>query len=482
MILANGINLPIMTVFGVVTLGPLTLLVTLIESCVFRNQLGAPVRSVFKRILMANVYSTLAGGLVLVFQDAIVRRAGILASIPSFVRGYRWVGPLLIALYFAKSLLVEGFCLTRRRFLERLDRPVGRMLRTVVLANAASYLIVGPLFYVTTRPHFAGLHTTFDASWTANAELVMYYVDSDDHFVKRKPLGAKESRTLIPYATSTFLISDDESTFAFVGTNRHLFALRAGDNEPILLSDSTEPYFIRSVSISPDHRRVAFVVPPAGEKWPYQVQGEETLTTVDLNSRERVEVGKLPPTDWGTPIAWSADGEVIFTHSVDLALHPRNEGRFMPSMTICAFNANPPYGLRTTLAKPPAPDELTIQYARTRGSPISRSGEAMMLPDPHLKANGYELEIRPYPGGDLRVKRDGRTALRLQNAYGLLNFGFPAIHAVAPLPNGDELLLEWWGQSYVLSLKEGRLGLAAHGSQFVLRTPEFRVVLPAGDE
>lgn len=71
--------------------------------------------------------------------------------------------------------------------------------------------------------------------------------------------------------------------------------------------------------------------------------------------------------------------------------------------------------------------------------------------------------------------------LVVQNEYGLLNIGLPAIEGAAFLPHGVELLLDWGGQLYVLGVKTRRLGLVARGTQFVLRTPEFRVSFAGWD-
>ena len=72
MILADAINLPLVAGLGLITIGPLTLLVTAIESLVFRLHLGTSFHAVVKRVLVANIISTVAGGLLLMFQDMIV--------------------------------------------------------------------------------------------------------------------------------------------------------------------------------------------------------------------------------------------------------------------------------------------------------------------------------------------------------------------------------------------------------------------------
>lgn len=475
MILADAINLPLVAGLGLVTVGPLTLLVTAMESLVFKFHLKTGFRPVFKRVLVANIISTLAGGLLLMFQDVIIYVTGIRESIPAFVRGYQWVGPVLVAGYFFKSVLVEGFWLTRRRFLERIERPMSGALRTVLLANVFSYLIVGPLFYITTRPHFAGLDTTFDTGWTANPNLVVYYIDQNDAFVKRMRLGTAEVETLIPHPAWAFLISDDESTFAYVGTDGSLYAYQVGGGKPVLVRDTRRGCFLTTVSIAPNNQRIAYIEPPAGVDWPYDQGTEESLKVMELGSHEVVEVGKLRAEDWGPPIAWSANGSEIYALRVDRR-YDVDRGRVeSETRTVYVFSSEPPYGLREKRTDPPTQSEIVVNYGRLGGNTAYVGGRPMMLPKRRFRAAGYDIEVWPYLGSGVRVEREGKVALQLQNEYGLLNLSLPPIQGAASLPNGDELLLEWWGQTYLLSLPKRRLGLAARGDQFALRAPEYRV-------
>lgn len=71
MILADGINLPIVLLLGLATIGPLTLLVVAIESLTLRIVYRVPIRASLKPVLVANILSTVAGLLVYMFQDGV---------------------------------------------------------------------------------------------------------------------------------------------------------------------------------------------------------------------------------------------------------------------------------------------------------------------------------------------------------------------------------------------------------------------------
>lgn len=482
MLLADGINLPIVAVLGIATFTPLTLLVTAVEACVFRYVLKVDFRRAFVPIFIANILSTLAGGVLLFSQEFIVQASGIRDSIPAFVSGYRWLAPCLILGYFLKSILVEGVYLNRPRPRARLEWPNKGVWRTVLLGNLASYLIVGPLFYCTTRPGFAGLETTFDASWAAKPGEIVYFIDREDHHVKRKCIGKPDVQMLIPDSVWAFLVSEDESTFAYVGTNGKLYAYRASAQAPILVQEADYDCFLWAVSLSPDNRRIAYVDPPTGRSFGGEKNINYILKVMDLETREVADVGDLPAADWHTTVGWSAQGDVIYSLRVKRSYDVGSGRKNTEERTVYAFDANPPYGLRdTTNSLPPASD-LVVNYGRLRGYPASVSYHgAYIQPPRHFHADDYEVEVWPYMGSGMRIKGDNAD-LFLQNEYGLLNLSWPALQNAFYLPDTGEFLLEWWGQTYLLDLKNRRLGLAADGDGVVLPSREFRLSFEASSE
>ena len=481
-LLADAINLPLVAVLGIVTLGPLTLLVTAIETLVFRYTLKVDFRRAFVPILIANILSTLAGGVLLFSQEFIVLAAGIRESIPAFVRGYRWLAPCLILGYFLKSILVEGLYLNRPRRRARLEWPSRGVWRAVLLGNVASYLIVGPLFYYTTRPGFAGLDTTVDASWAANPDEVVYFIDRDEHHVQRKCIGKPDVRTLIPESVWTFLVSDDESTFAYVGTDGKLYAYRASAPESVLVQESDYDCFPWAVSISPDNRRIAYVDPPTGTSFGNDQTSSYILKVLDLETCDIAAAGQLPAVDWHTSLAWSAQGDAIYALRVQRRYDVGSGRKESEERTVYVFDADPPYGLRETTSALPPMSGLVVNYGRIRGNPAKLGpGGSLIEPPQHFHAGGYEVEVWPYLGSGIRIEGND-SDLFLQNEYGLLNLSLPPLQNAAYLPDTGEFLLEWWGQTYLLDLKNRRLGLAANGDGFVLRSPEYRISFEAPSE
>ena len=198
--LGDAINFPIVAALGLVVFAPLVIVVSAVECFVMKATLRVPVRLMFRRVLLANTLSTVAGGLVSTLQNDLIIASGIDASIPSFVRGYAWVACVMILIYFTKSILVEGPCIATRGFAQRLERPRKSILKAIFVANLASYCLVGPLFYVATRPTFGGLRVTDHARWTGNAETVAYFIEPGSNHIRRIRLDGRDNEVVVPGA------------------------------------------------------------------------------------------------------------------------------------------------------------------------------------------------------------------------------------------------------------------------------------------
>ena len=77
-----------------------------------------------------------------------------LRTLYDFAHFYIWAALGLIVIYYAKSVVVEGLVVARRRFSEVSNLRRRQLWTGVMVANASSYLFVGPLFYFATRPTF----------------------------------------------------------------------------------------------------------------------------------------------------------------------------------------------------------------------------------------------------------------------------------------------------------------------------------------
>jgi hypothetical protein len=450
-LLANGINLPIVAAWGLALFGPLTLLVTCIECLACRAILKVRFRDVFRAVLVANIVSTLVGGVVFAWQNAIIDLTGIRASIPQFVAGYIWAALLLVFIYFAKSLFVESLIVVRRAVARRIDRGPMAILKALAVGNIISYCVVGPLFYYSTRPTFGNIDLTETSAWTANPDMPVYFIDTNDRFIKRMQADGSQLETLVPFPAAEFLMSEDATAFLYRSNEANLYLFREGDTEPTLLWQTDNHFRMHRVSLSPNKKHVAFAEALSA------ADGSHTGYVLKVIT---IDIGKVLETGlykegfvWDEPqVSWSRDGMQL--------LMEQTEDEF------AVIQGEPPWDrMKTRSADSLEADELVINYLSSR-----RKWQGNM----HRRD---DLEIMCVQGlaGHVRVSRKDEPIMVVINDYGLLKLGLPSPASPSFLPNGSEAILEWWDQLYILDYEQRRLGLLTNGESYILPTPRFRL-------
>ncbi|HNQ24810.1 MAG TPA: hypothetical protein PKK06_17145 [Phycisphaerae bacterium] len=456
--LADAINFPLVAAAGLVVFGPLVVLVTSVEWLVFRYAVAVSARGVFRRLLWANVLSTLAGGIVAMFQNTVIEASGIEVSIPAFAKGYWWLALVLILIHFAKTLLVEGPVVATRGFARLLARSRRQILKGVVLANIASYCIVGPLFYLATRPTFGHLELRDDTSWTANPAVPVYFIANDDRFIKRINMDGTGLATVVPFPTAAFLISEDQSTFAYRGVDGNLYAYREGAERPSLVWQTTERFHLDGVSVSPDNTMVAFAAERPG-------RGTESdgceLRLFDLQRGETHTVTGCQLGDFLPYVSWSRSGEFIYAE--------QGENR------VVVVRGRPPWNVVEVRSLDTlAPSEFPLNYVRSSSGWYAGGddwGPALW----EDSKNRDEVQCFPGLGAHFVVTRDDAQIMRVADGYGLMKLGRYYPRSPTFLPAGTEVLLEWWGQLYLLDIDQRRLGFLAEGGNYVAPLERFRV-------
>lgn len=454
MVLADAINLPIVALGGFVVFAPLTLVVVAIELLIFRQTLRIAPRRAFRPVLAANIFSTLAGILVFLFQDVGIRYSGIGRSVSGLLNGYLWFSLLLIVVYFAISVLVEATSLMRWAKSE-VHVASGRIFRVVTLANMASYLVVGPLYYFSTRPTFSDVTVMDHAEWTANSGETLYVIDPRDHFLKRVRLGKQQAETVVPFPVADFLVADGGAAYAYRGTDGNLYAWRPRNAAPTLIAATAERFLMPSVSMCGS--RVAYALKTS----PDQSRSPVVVKVFDLDCAATMTVAQYDDPDLlMREVAWSADGQVLYVRVKHQAVE-RFEGR-APHWPLGAVGAS-------DLSSADLADNL---LRNASGSWWSRDDWGVALPRTETRG-ALQVEAYPFLGARVSVTRRGATRV-LRNDYGLLELGLPAFESPTILPHGDEVLLEWSDQVYLLDVERWRLGFVANGLKYVVDSPKFR--------
>lgn len=448
LMLADALNWPLVAAWGIFWFLPLNLLVTGIEALVVRRLLSLRVVDTYRRLFIANVISTIAGGIVYGLQDGLLYAAGLFRSVAVMMHWFPAAAGGMIAIYYAKSVLVEGAAVATKKFSARVGRSRGALLRAVAVANIASYLVVGPVYYFSTRPTFGGIEATDDVRWSANREARVYFIDPATRHLKRMRLEGTDVATLVPFEVRDYVVSGDEGLAAYRGAGNSLYAFAKGWNLPREVWKTKTRFLMRSVAVSPDNRHVAYAESKDDDRmdatWnvsAFDTVGGTTASAASMKCRSF----------FGPKLTFSSNGRFLI-------LDADMESRY--------FDASSHWIERSFSAQERPSPAVTIRQTGS-GEYSSREDWGVQWPD--AERGDIRIVGEPYFGSRLTVRRGQSVILTMGCDYGLLKLGFP--HFVKPrfLPAGTEAIVEWADQLYVLDYEKRRIGLVGRAERYALR-------------
>src|SRR5256885_2783520 len=86
--------------------------------------------------------------------------------------------------YFVVTLLVEGAYAFRWQRRKQLGLARTQIWRGVLLANAATYVVLAPLHYYATRPGCEIREFSKDTRWTSQPTVKVIFTDATNHYLK----------------------------------------------------------------------------------------------------------------------------------------------------------------------------------------------------------------------------------------------------------------------------------------------------------
>jgi hypothetical protein len=255
---ARVISFPTSTFAGLVLLVPLLLAVALIEALVFRRLLRTPLGPIFKILLTANVWSMLFGLPLLRVQVRVPGWLGI-RSLYDFVHYYIYGAMLIIVLYYFKSVLIEGLCVAQRAWVEKFGVSYKRLWCAVAIANVASYLLVGPVLYYSTRADLHGIHFEKHPQQVTTCTDTIYFVSSERGHLEKIHADGTGRSTVVPFFVSDFIVVEDGRAFLY-STGGDLWLLRLG-GEPARVGPWSGRRFRGDLDLSADRLHIAYATP-----------------------------------------------------------------------------------------------------------------------------------------------------------------------------------------------------------------------------
>ncbi len=176
-IFADGIDLPLLMVGGMIFLLPLLAFEVVVEALVLRWFWKEPFRELCWLTLRANCWSLAAGvptAVLVGFIDAAI----LPEDMPGFFARYALAAAVGSLVYFAVTVFMEGRCAERWAHQEEINMARATLWKGILVANIVTYAVLSPLYYLATKPALPVKELTRDTRWTKNPEVLVVYTNS----------------------------------------------------------------------------------------------------------------------------------------------------------------------------------------------------------------------------------------------------------------------------------------------------------------
>lgn len=452
---ANGIDLPLLLIWGTIVLLPLMVFQVGVESVILSRRWQMGLRELLRCVLLANCWSLLAGIPVKLF-NAWLYSLMLPADLAGFFARYPFALFLGTVVYFVVTWLVESRYLLK--WLERQEHTSirSRVRSAVLLANLATYSVLGPVHYFATRPVHNIREFTMDTRWASQPPAQIIYVDTQTKHLKSVHSDGSRPDTIVPLPVVDYQLSSDLNLCVFRGPDGFLHLYRRDTGEQSLIWKAKERFLMEQVAFSPTGRFVAWFSESA-----------QRLEVNDLQSSNRW-THALTGDNMRTRVAWSVE-----------------ESKFLISTSgkSMLMQVTPESGLQELEVSSKDLSPLLAVYGRV-GSSGYRSSAHEWGPVYETDVHA-DLKAWTFPSftSSFRIYRTNDASTRVVSLSvnpGLLHFPHYDFRFDHPsfLANGRECLFETKNDIYLLDIERRRVGPVAHGHSFILLASRYSKKTP----
>lgn len=443
---ADGIDLPILLVSGIIVLVPLLAFEVFVEAFVLKKVRRLPYQGLCKLTFIANCLSLLAGVPTKILNSYL---SWLLLpdDLPGFFARYPMIAALGSLNYFAITVLVEGGYAFRWLKREGLTLSARQIWRGMLLANLATYAVLAPVNYFATRPLAHGWTFSRDTQWSRSANqsnAPILFIGNPDRYLKTISVDGHGMRTLVPIPVEDYLISADFTTCLFRGTNGSLYLYQRGKTNLIWKTDGH--FSMNQAAFSPSGSYVAF----ASEK-------DLTVELVDVAGGKRTRL--LPDPNLkpdSSSVAWSPEEGKFFVATSNVRLAVEIGTNSEPAVTPLQGNTMPP-----------------VLKCYGRVGTTMRGGS--LWGDYYDSDTCGDLKVRSEAGlgSALIIERGTNAPMFVAVDIGLLHIAGFWFGDVEFLPDCDECLFEAENYIYLLQVSERRVGTLVKGERFIQLTARY---------
>jgi len=452
---ANGIDLPLLLIWGVIVIVPLMVFQVGVESMILSQRWQLGFRTLLRCVFLANCWSLLAGIPVKIF-NAWLYSLVLPADLAGFFARYPFAVILGTMVYLLVTWLVESRYLLKWLGRGGHDFTRSRVWSAVLLANLATYSVLGPVHYFATRPIHNIREFTLDTRWASQPPTQIIYVETGTKHLKSVHSDGSRPDTIVPLPVVDYQLSADLNLCLFRGPDGFLHMFHRNTGEQRLVWKTKERFLMEQVAFSPTGRFVAWFSESAQRLEVNDLQSSKGWTHALAGDRMR------------TRVVWSIEESKLLIST---------------SGKTVVMQVTPESGLQELEVLPEDLPALLPVYGRVGWSSYSSSGDEWgpdYGPDVHA-----DLKAQTFPSftSSFRLYRTNNTSTRIVSLSvnpGLLHFPHYDFTFNHPsfLADGHECLFETRNDIYLLDIERKRVGRVTHGHSFILLTSRYSKKAP----
>ena len=456
---ADGINVGLVVVGGLVVLVPLMVFEVFVEAIILAIGLKAQYRKVIPLSFAANLAS-LAAGLPVNALNEWMYAEFLPHQLASHFREFPRAALLGTAIYFTVTVVVELFIVIRWCRKQATNVTLRRAATVVVLANAATYSVLIPLYFSMSKPLCDIREFTDDSRWALHPLTKLFYVERNTGNLCSITTDGRLNQILVPDRVQDYQFPFDCAWFLYRNNSNCLCILR-DNGKPQVCWQAEQQFAMEQVACNPDGTVVAYL-----DSGPDRKLFELVLCSPG-SSRHRTGI-KVRQYGYGPEpeIAWSNEPGILFLQNM-VEMTALHIGKDLSAVTVPIESVG---------------KKLMAVYGRSRNLTDWRgdlNGSDSFSND---VCNGMEATAYHDPGSSrLCLKTDDGHSIVLGDAPGilLLLFGRPfanvrAFGDVCFLPNGNELIFDDHDDLYLMDVNQRKVGWIAHGSRAITVAPRYK--------
>lgn len=425
---ADGIDLPILLGVGVGIVLPLLLFNATVEAPIVGRFIGVKFSDLWYPWFKANIWSLL-GGIPAMMINGAIGEYMVPTELGARVRAYPAFSVVQVLVFFVVTVLVEFICVRRIVRLGDGLIPWRRLIKAVVLANVASYAVLGPVFFILSSPRSDIREFAPNAAWGKQPGLVVLAVGPSGH-LEAATLDGRDRRVVIPHEVRDYVVSVDLVHGLYRGKDDRFFFFQNGTNIAI----PELGFWCRApeMDFSPNGRYAAFF-------------DDEThrLRVFDTKSGQFKDVYTLGEgTLWS--LVWSLREDTLYLKS----------GKDWWEISL---------GSDVGYAHPASPPQDFANHFGKVGNAWSRSGVHYMT----HKDGSWSLFAYGGWGSRVIVSREKQRVMDIKDPAG----GLVAEEAV--FIGGNEILVELGNYVYLADVAAKRMGPVMRGEKLIALTAAF---------